>query len=220
MEDKQVKVGMYAYQIRVDTSDNQVMEKFVKHYNVPWYLYGMEISPQGKPHIQSIVWFSKKVNTAKLRNWLKGKADKTKQPVAVTQAKKVESLIKYCSKDGNVYTNLLKKDLEKLGKWQDKNNLKKEFKAKLYAYAESIKFKPYLITEDHTEYEKINSYYETDLKEYEHDEPTSEEHRQFVIKIFDFYKLHDRFPVRRVVHALLFKNNYTTSKNLYNQWFL
>ncbi len=220
MEDKQVKVGMFAYQIRVDTSDNQVMQKFVKHYNVPWYLYGMEKSAKGKPHIQSIVWFSKKVNTAKLRNWLKGKADKTKQPVAVTQAKKVESLIKYCSKDGNVYTNLLKKDLEKLGKWQDKQQLKKEFKDKLYAYAESIAFKKHTVTKDHTDYATINSYYETDLKEYEVDEPTSEEHREFCTKIFDFYRKHDRFPVRRVVHALLFKYNYTTSENLYQNWFL
>ncbi len=220
MEDTQVKVGMFAYQIRVDTSDNQVMEKFIKHYNVPWYLYGMEISANAKPHIQAIVWFSKKVDTAKLRNWLKGKAHKTKQPVAVTMAKKVESLIKYCSKDGDVYTNLLKKDLEKLGKWQDKNKLKKEFKDKLYAYAESIAFKPYTVTEEHPEYTTINDYYENDLKTYEIDAPNAEEHREFVVKIFDFYRKHERFPVRRVVHALLFKHNYTTSENLYSNWFL
>lgn len=220
MEDTLVKVGMFAYQLRVDLSDNSVMEKWLKRYSPPWYLYGREVSAKGKPHVQAIVWFAEQQQMAKLRNWWKGKTLPTKQPVSFTKAKKVKSLIKYCSKDGNVKTNLSKKDLETLGTWQDKDNIKKEFKAKLYAYAATIKFEPYKITEDHTDYDTINSYYEMDLKEYEHDEPTSEEHRQFVIKIFDFYKLHDRFPVRRVVHALLFKNGYTTSKNLYNQWFL
>ncbi len=220
MEDKLVKVGMYAYQLRVDLSDNSVMEKWLKRYWPPWYLYGIEVSSKGKPHVQAIVWFAEQQQMAKLRNWWKGKTLKTKQPVSFTKAKKVKSLIKYCSKDGNVKTNLSKKDLETLGTWQDKDNIKKEFKDKLYAYAESISFKKYTITEDHTDYATINSYYENDLKEYEIDEPSGEEHRVFCTKIFDFYRKHDRFPVRRVVHALLFKYNHTTSENLYNKWFL
>lgn len=220
MEDKLVKVGMYAYQLRVDLSDNQYMEKWLKRYEPPWYLYGMEISSTGKPHVQGIVWFAEQQQMAKLRNWWKGKTLNTKQPVSFTKAKKVKSLIKYCSKDGNVKTNLSKKDLETLGTWKDKKNIKKEFKDKLYAYAESISFKPYTITEDHTDYSTIKSYYEDDLKEYEIDEPDHHDHEDFCTKIFDFYRAHDRFPVRRVVQALLFKHNYTSSKNLYHKWFL
>ncbi len=220
MEDTLVKVGMFAYQLRVDLSDNQYMEKWLKRYEPPWYLYGREISAKGKPHIQGIVWFAEEQQMAKLRNWWKGKTLKTKQPVAFTKARKVESLIKYCSKDGNVKTNLSKKDLERLGTWKDNKTIKKEFKDKLYAYAESISFKKYTVTKDHTDYATINSYYETDLKEYEIDEPSGEEHRVFCTKIFDFYRKHDRFPVRRTVHALLFKHNYTTSENLYSNWFL
>ena len=220
MEDTKVKVGMFAYQLRVDLSDNNVIEKWLKHYSPPWYLYGRELSATGKPHVQGIVWFKKKQQMAKLRNWFKGKTLQTKQPVSFTKAKKVESLIKYCSKDGDVKTNLSKKDLERLGTWKDKQNIKKEFKDKLYAYAESISFKPYTVTEDHTDYATINSYYENDLKEYEVDSPSGEEHREFCTKIFDFYRAHDRFPVRRVVQALLFKHNYTTSDSLYQNWFL
>ena len=105
MEDTLVKVGMFAYLLRVDISDNTVVGKWLKHYKAPYYLYGMEVSPKGKPHCQCIVWFSKKVNSAKLRNWFKGKTLKTHQPYSFTVAKNVESLIKYCSKDGDVYTS-------------------------------------------------------------------------------------------------------------------
>ncbi len=220
MEDTKVKVGMFAYQLRVDLSDNQLMAKWLAHYSPRWFLYGREISAKGKPHVQGIVWFKEKQQMAKLRNWFKGKTLNTKQPVSFTKATKVESLIKYCSKDGDVYTNLSKKDLERLGTWKDKCKLKKEFKDKLYAYAESISFKPYTVTEDHTDYSSIKSYYEDDLKEYEIDVPDHQDHEEFCTKIFDFYRAHDRFPVRRVVDALLFKHNYTTSKNLYYKWFL
>lgn len=220
MEDTLVKVGMFAYQLRVDTSDNIVMEQWLKRYEPSWYLYGIEISAKGKPHVQGIVWFAEKQQMAKLRNYFKGKTLNTKQPVSFTKAKKVQSLIKYCSKDGNVYTNLSKKDLEALGTWQDKDNIKKEFKDKLYAYAESIAFKKHKVTESHKDYAVINDYYENDLKEYEIDTPSAEEHREFCTKVFDFYRLYDRFPVRRVILSLLFKYNYTTSDELYRNWFL
>ncbi len=220
MEDTLVKVGMFAYQLRVDCSDNQYMEKWLKHYECPWYLYGQEISPAGKPHIQAIVWFASQVQMAKLRNWWKGKTLNTKQPVSFTKAKRVQSLIKYCSKDGKVNTNLSENDLKLIGSWQDKKDIKKQFRDKLYAYAESIAFKPYTVTEEQPEYKTINDYYENDLKEYEIDLPNYDERREFVVKIFDFYRLHDRFPVRRVVDSLLFKHNYMTSENLYSKWFL
>lgn len=215
MEDTLVKVGMYAYQLRVDISDNTVVDKWLEHYKAPYYLYGMEVSPKGKPHCQCIVWFSKKVNTAKLRNWFKGKTLKTKQPVSLTVAKNVESLIKYCSKDGNVKTNLNEKELKTLGTWEDKVNLKKQFRDKLFEYAASIAFQPYELVA--TIDETLDGYFNQQVVI---DTPNAEEFRDFVVKIFDFYRENGRYPVRRVIDALLFKHHYVSSDNLYRKWFL
>jgi len=97
----------------------RVME-FIKKYDIQYYIVGAEVSDLGKQHFQSILWFKEKQNTTKLRNWWKGKADTTNQPVSMTSARKITSLSKYTMKENNFITNLTPDEVKNIGKWDKK----------------------------------------------------------------------------------------------------
>lgn len=140
MEDKEVKPGLIAYQFRVDMDITngltRVME-FIKKYNVEYYIVGAEVSDLGKQHFQSILWFKEKQNTTKLRNWWKGKADTTNQPVSMTSARKIKSLSKYTMKENNFITNLTPDEVKNIGKW-DKKVKDAEWARELDEHAKSL----------------------------------------------------------------------------------
>jgi len=71
MEDTLVKPGHMAYQFRVDINPKVgviLLKEWMKKYDVKYYICGEEVSDQGKPHFQCVLWFETKVSTTKLRN--------------------------------------------------------------------------------------------------------------------------------------------------------
>lgn len=123
MQDTLIIKNYYAYQFRVDILHSHALSKFTEwrdKFNCSYYLAGLETSEKHKQHIQSIVWFKDPIDAVKLRNWWKNKTLDTKQPVSITTAKKVKSLVSYCRKDKNYYTNLSKEQLSQVPKWKPK----------------------------------------------------------------------------------------------------
>lgn len=218
MEDTIVKVGYYAYSLRVDTKEKKLVDNWLQFYKVDYFLYGQEEGKlTGKHHIQGIVWFKEKLEVKevrKLRQWFLGKTLKTKQPVSFTICRKPESLLKYCQKDEKVTTNLTHEERKRFGEWKSKEQLQKQFRDSLRAYAKIIAFKsqPCIITN-----KKINNYYEDDLET--HTEPSSYDRREFCIKIIEFYRQNKRYPNKRMINSLLFEYQYMNNDEIYNNMF-
>lgn len=200
MEDKVVKPGLFAYQFRVDISIDsgltRVME-FMKKYNVKYYIVGAEVSSLGKHHFQCILWFESKVNASKLRNWWKGKTDKTDQPVSLTSAKKVKNLAKYTMKEKNFTTNLDPEELKLIGKWAPKVQAA-EWSTLLDEHAK--KYEPKWCAE-------INQYTE---------EPPL---HHFLSYMLDFYRFNEKRPSRATLQYLAWKHGYMDNNYLIHKWF-
>lgn len=140
MEDTVVCKGLFAYQFRVDISGTKQstaeIMKFVETYQFKKYLGQFEISDNNKPHYQMCLWREKPFEAkemTKARNWWRGKTSKTKQPVSLTNAKKIQSLASYCQKGEkkaeNAFffqqlDNLSKEEKMAIPKWKTKNALK------------------------------------------------------------------------------------------------
>lgn len=220
MEDQKVKVGLFAYQLRVDTPDKKLVDEWLEKYNVPFYLYGQEEGKlTGKKHIQAIVWFKEKLEQKemiKLRLYFKGKTLETKQPVAFTVCRKPESLVKYVKKDGKISTNLTDEEVLRFGDWKSKEQLNKLFKEALYDYAKTIAFVPQEI--EYTDQEKIDYYYTKETM-YSYTSPDSDDKKEFILKIIEFYRNQKRYPVKSTINSLLFMHGYISNIELYNQFY-
>jgi len=208
MEDKNVKLGLYAYQFRVDisieTGLTRVME-FINKYNVQYYIAGAETSSLGKQHFQCILWFKDKINTSKLRNWWKGKADTTDQPVSLTTAKKIKNLAKYTMKEKNFTTNLTKEEIKLIGQWAPK--------AKAAEWSEMLDehAKKYVVNQEEIQGECFddNNYYQTSKIEVQH----------FVCYLLEYYKANSRKPSRATLQYLAWKHGHMTNQHLAQAWF-
>ncbi len=209
MEDKDVKPGHIAYQFRVDmditTGLTRVME-FLQKYNVSYYIVGAEVSDLGKQHFQSILWFKEKQNTTKLRNWWKGKADETHQPVSMTSAKKIKSLAKYTMKEHNFITNLTPEEVKLIGKW-DKKVKDAEWNIELDAHCKKFQ----------SDYVETNTVVQTGWDTYN----TSERPPMvaFLSYLLDFYKAKYRRPSRATLQYLAWKHGYMSNDYLIEKWF-
>ena len=209
MEDKNVKPGLYAYQFRVDIQIDigltRVME-FINKYNVQYYIAGAETSSLGKQHFQCILWFKDKINTSKLRNWWKGKADTTDQPVSLTTAKKIKNLAKYTMKDKNFTTNLTKEEIKLIGQWAPKakaaewSQMLDEHAAKYDVVVESFEACEYGNTTVHKYNSKIGLH-------------------AFVCYMLDYYKANSKRPSRATLQYLSWKHGHMTNNNLAESWF-
>ena len=196
MEDTKVFPGLFAYQFRVDIhEDNTILNDFMEHYNVKYFICGHEISDNNKPHYQCILWFDKKQDSSKLRNWWKGKTLPTKQPVSFTSAKKITSLSKYTMKDGNYLTNLQQQQINDIGKWK-----------------KSLKFQEW------------NDKLEAEIKRWQIEQQQEEcaychYFEGFVLHVLQYYKDNKRRPNRNTIIYNAWKHGYLTNKTLYYQWF-
>ncbi len=218
MEDTQVKPGLYAYQFRVDLNHENGMilvKKFMKHYDVKYHIVGKEVSDKNKEHFQCILWFEKKMNPTKLRNWWLNKTSNTKQPVSITSAKKIKNLAKYTMKDKNFETNLTIEEIKNIGNWKQK--LKKvqwaealdEHAKNFHEYNENGNPTAYLITG-----------MKMDCGEY--DEPHETQRGKlyaFIAYMLDFYKKNHKRPARASLQYLAWKHGYMSNVSLIKQWF-
>ncbi len=210
MEDKIVKPGQYAYQFRVDVhdiSDMSLMFEFMKKYDVKHYIVGAEVSENGKPHFQCILWFLEKINSSKLRNWWKGRTPENAQPVALTSAKKIKSLGKYCSKENNFVTNLTKEEMQLIGKWDPKVQ-NAEWAQLLDAHAK--KFEP-------SDVNKYDTYGNDTYKEHVYNDQAVM--YAFLYYMLDFYKANHRRPSRATLQYLAWKHGHMTNHYLAHKWF-
>lgn len=188
MKDNVVKLGYYAYMLRVDILDDfssaiKLFHEWKNKYACVYYIVGQEVSKLGKKHLQSIVWFETEINDKpKLRNWWLKRSAKTKQAVAFTSAKKVQNLAKYSKKDDNYITNLHEEELKKIGKWETPEKLRKNWSEKLENYATGIT---------------------KEVKQYGLDQ--SEIKRQVLISILEFYRKNKRRPHRTTIQYLVWK---------------
>jgi len=208
MEDTVIKTGHYAYQFRVDlqldTGLTRIME-FMKKYDVKYYIVGAETSTLGKQHFQCILWFSSKINTAKLRNWWKGKTLQTKQPVSMTSAKKIKSLGKYTTKEKNFTTNLNKEEISKIGQWTPKakaadwNIMLDEYAAKYVEQEKEI---------DGSAFDE-NNYYSISKIKVQH----------FVCYMLQLYRKHSKRPHRASLQYLAWKHGHMNDSQLASVWF-
>ncbi len=213
MEDKIVKPGYIAYQFRVDlditTGLTQVME-FLKKYEASYWIVGAEVSDLGKQHFQSILWFKEKQNTTKLRNWWKGRADTTHQPVSMTSARKIKSLAKYTMKESNFITNLTPEEVKNIGKW-DKKVKDAEWNLKLDEHCKKF---------EHTynvESVLTDTLVQTGWDTYKHSERPPMV--AFLSYLLDFYKANYRRPSRATLQYLAWKHGYMSNEYLIEKWF-
>jgi hypothetical protein len=207
MEDQVIKKGYWAYMLRVDVeqgfsesskSHNDFME-WAKKYDCVYYIVGYEISENGKPHLQCIVWFENKVNQTKLRNWWKTRCAKTKQPVAFASAKKIKNLSKYSMKDKKYITNLHNEEIAKIGKWDTPTKKRAEWNDELdkkcKEIAESIK------DEDYEQfYGQID--WETNVQTFTKEKWKAE---QFCEKILEYFREKNKRPNRSSIQYLMWK---------------
>ncbi len=209
MEDTVIKTGHYAYQFRVDleldTGLTRVIE-FIKKYDVKYYIVGAETSNLGKQHFQCILWFSSKINTAKLRNWWKGKTLPTKQPVSMTSAKKIKSLGKYTTKGKNFTTNLTKEEISKIGQWSPK--VKAADWSKLLDEHASKFDKANIDEYEEMEYADTACYFEAKAVLY-----------PFIGYMLDFYKANNKRPSRASLQYLAWKHGHMSNRLLIKAWF-
>jgi len=188
MKDNVVKLGYYAYMLRVDILDDfssaiKLFHEWKNKYACVYYIVGQEVSKLGKKHLQSIVWFETEImDKPKLRNWWLKRSAKTKQAVAFTSAKKVQNLAKYSKKDNNYITNLHEEELKKIGKWETPEKLRKNWSEKLEKFATGIAKEVKLFSQ---------TPYETKVK--------------VLTSILEFYRRHNKRPHRSTIQYLVWK---------------
>jgi len=209
MEDTLVKPGHMAYQFRVDITPNvglPLLKEWMKKYDVKYYICGEEVSDEGKPHFQCVLWFDTRVNTTKLRNWWKGKTLATKQPVSMTSAKKIRNLAMYTMKEYKFITNLTKEELGRIGKWKKKVK-DAEWSSKLDEYCKKFQ----------SDYDETNNVVQTGWNTYN----TSERPPMFAFLsyLLDFYKVNNRRPSRATLQYLAWKHGHMTNNYLLDKWF-
>lgn len=201
MKDNIIKLGYYAYMLRVDVLNefNEALEWFhewKQKYNCVYYIVGQEISQEGKPHLQSIVWFENEImDKPKLRNWWKTRSANTKQSVAFTSAKKIQNLAKYSKKDNNYITNLHEEEIKKIGKWETPAKARAEWSEKLQTYAETVA----------KEYKK---------KDEVHQQGTYWVREKVLIKILEYYRANNKRPNRNTLQYLVWKLELSSNSNL------
>lgn len=188
MEDQSIIHGHYAYQLRVDITLDEAVTRFMEwreKYKVTHYIVGLEISENGKPHIQALVWFDKKLeNVTKVRNWWAGKCSKTRQPISCTSAKKITNLASYCMKGKNYVTNLQKEQLDLLPMWLDKQEFKKN-KKDTWSHA-------------------IEQYLKVDAQ--------GLEQQDVAVGLLELYKKFDKMPTRSRLQFLMWKYGYIENR--------
>jgi len=212
MEDTLVKPGHYAYQFRVDigiADGLTTVMQFMQKYNVKYYIVGAEVSTCKKEHFQCILWFEKKINSTKLRNWWKGKTTETKQPVSLTSAKKIRNLAQYTMKESNFTTNLTQDEVSSLGKWSQKPD-KLQWTELLDKHAKAF---------DPTQVVHVPIYETYKECEYEQPDDARVTLHSFVSYMLDFYKENQKRPNRATLQYLAWKHGYMTNYSLIKQWF-
>ncbi len=209
MEDTIIKPGLYAYQFRVDVDNNSdlslVME-FITKYDVKHYIIGAEVSSLGKQHFQSILWFSQKIDSSKLRNWWNGKTATTKQPVSLTSAKKIKNLGKYTMKEKNFITNLTKEEISLIGQWSPKVKAD-QWSKMLDDFAKKFD------ADDVDTHQKVWVSHDT-----YHYDPKATLYA-FIAYMLDYYKTNNKRPSRATLQYLAWKHGHMTNRLLINQWF-
>ncbi len=208
MEDNIVKPGLYAYSFRVDLPHDKITKvlEFIKRYETQYYIVGQETSDLGKPHFQCILWYDKKINQSKLRNWWKGKTLETKQPCSLVTAKKIKNLAKYTMKDENFITNLSEEEINKIGKWNKKLEAV-EWSIELDKYAEYIR--------------DVTDGYDCKVPVGWDTYTTSPEPRmiEFMSCMLDFYKVHSKRPNRNTLQYLAWKYGIISNDFIISKWF-
>jgi len=207
MEDTLVKPGHMAYQFRVDINPDvgvPLLKEWMKKYDTKYYICGEEVSDQGKPHFQCVLWFETKVNTTKLRNWWKGKTLATKQPVSMTSAKKIRNLAMYTMKEYKFITNLTKEELGMIGKWKKKPKFA-EWSKQLDVYAKAFKV------------EGVENIVQTGYDSYAFS--TQPVMNAFLSYMLDYYKTNNRRPSRATLQYLAWKHGHMSNNYLINKWF-
>lgn len=204
MKDTLVKEGYWAYMLRVDcleqgdstyTDAIKCFHEWKQKYDCVYYIIGKEISEKGKIHLQSIVWFESEQDKSKLRNWWKSRSAKTKQSVAFTSAKKVKNLAKYSMKDNNYVTNLHNDEIQRIGKWETAKQKRELWSEQLFKYAEQQAIKIQKIEEQH---QQGNWWCRT----------------EFLCKLLDYYKKHNKRPNRATLQYLSWKLNFRSNRDL------
>jgi len=128
-----------------------------------------------------------------LRNRWNGKTSKTDQPVSLTSAKKIKSLAKYTTKDGQFTTNLTNDEMKLIGKWSPK--------VKAAEWSE-------LLDEHAKKYSvQIHDNYVIDIK-------------GFLSYMLDFYRSNHKRPSRATLQYIAWKHGYMSNSYLIDKWFL
>lgn len=217
MKDTLVKLGYYAYMLRVDILNdfNEAVEWFhdwKQKYDCVYYIVGQEISNDGKPHLQSIVWFENEISLKdkpKLRNWWNDRSANTKQSVAFTSAKKIKSLAKYSKKDENFITNLHDEEIKKIGNWENAQQRRALWTEKLEKYAASVAIE-LKNKEDDYDVQEVQTNYAT----YKYKYPIEQIREEFLVKILQFYRQNKKRPSRSTLHYLVWKNELSSTPDL------
>lgn len=203
MEDTSVLKGYFAYMLRVDIDYEKALPLFHKwrdKYHCTHYILGLEFGLEtGKPHIQGIVWFECLQSVTKLRNYFRNKVNPTKQSVALTSAKKITNLSKYCMKDGIYETNLSPSQIESIGKWNVGDGSNYKFLKDLYDHVEELQ----RVRNDEIKNDIMNN--TTPIGEY-----------QMIMRLLEFYRAKERRPNKSTIEYLLWKYNICTD----NDWYI
>lgn len=134
-EDKTTKLNLYDY-----------IRSFARYY-----VFGREISPTGKKHLQGFIMLREPLTEKGMHNirlFLKRTySDTTRtQPVSFRKSIKPKSLIKYCKKDNDYDTNIPPEMLEAIGEWVDRKDPRNK-REELKWICENNKYTPEIIQE-------------------------------------------------------------------------
>lgn len=133
--------GYTIYSLRIDCSQNEhnetEIQKLLDNYEIEFYLFGKELSDKlKKPHYQGIVWKKTEMEKKalnKFRAHIKNKMcdlpdeyyeGTKKQTFSFKKATKPDSLIKYCTKDGDIFSNVSTEKRELIEEWVPKDEFK------------------------------------------------------------------------------------------------
>lgn len=201
MEDTTVFPGYYAYMLRVDISLNLIessFKSFREKYKPYKFIIGAEYGTMtNKEHIQGILWFESKICNSSVRQyWKKLNKATHKNSVAITSAKKIQNLAKYCMKDCDFVTNLTDEERNKIGTWIQGENTY-QFKQLLYEYCKNWEYIPSDVT----------------------DHQTNLPIRHFINAVLEFYRKHDKKPNKNQMDYILWRYKYTCNYTLINKWY-
>lgn len=234
MQDTTVIVGHFAYMLRVlipvkGENPGQAsawpgfnpatvhFHNWVERYKCTHFIVGNEFgSLTGQPHLQGIVWFEALISTDKLRSWWVTKYGKGS--CALTNAKKIGSLSKYCMKDHVFNTNLSSEQIVAIGKWKFGEGSDYTFMCSLYDFSHEFMVK-------HKEYynKTLSPSVDNFILKIDDDDYEMPSTREFVLAVLQFYREAGKRPSKATIDYLLFKENiYTNSvwydRNYYNNY--